>query len=44
MLTGCTGDRGRILLGERDITRARPDVITQHGVARTFRNIRLFAR
>ena len=43
MLTGLyrpTG--GRILLGERDITRARPDVITQHGVARTFQNIRLF--
>ena len=33
---------GRIMLGERDITRARPDVITKHGVARTFQNIRLF--
>ena len=43
MLTGLyrpTG--GRILLGERDITRARPDVITRYGVARTFQNIRLF--
>ena len=43
MLTGLyrpTG--GRILLGERDITRARPDVITSYGVARTFQNIRLF--
>ncbi|MGZ6816281.1 MAG: ABC transporter ATP-binding protein [Mycobacteriaceae bacterium] len=34
--------QGRILLGERDITRARPDVITGCGVARTFQNIRLF--
>jgi len=43
MLTGCTGrPQGRILLGERDITRARPDVITSYGVARTFQNIRLF--
>lgn len=33
---------GKILLGERDITRARPDVISRHGVARTFQNIRLF--
>jgi branched-chain amino acid transport system ATP-binding protein len=43
MLTGLyrpTG--GRILLGDRDITRARPDVITGYGVARTFQNIRLF--
>ena len=34
--------QGRILLGDRNITRSRPDVITGHGVARTFQNIRLF--
>jgi branched-chain amino acid transport system ATP-binding protein len=33
---------GRIVLGNRDITRSRPDVITKLGVARTFQNIRLF--
>jgi branched-chain amino acid transport system ATP-binding protein len=33
---------GRILLGTRNVTRARPDVITKLGVARTFQNIRLF--
>src|ERR1017187_9064078 len=43
MLTGLyRPTEGRILLGERNITRARPDVITKHGVARTFQNIRLF--
>jgi branched-chain amino acid transport system ATP-binding protein len=43
MLTGLyRPTEGRILLGERDITRARPDQITRHGVARTFQNIRLF--
>jgi branched-chain amino acid transport system ATP-binding protein len=43
MLTGLyRPTEGRIWLGEADITRARPDVITQHGVARTFQNIRLF--
>jgi len=43
MLTGLyRPTEGRILLGERDITRARPDVITRYGVARTFQNIRLF--
>jgi branched-chain amino acid transport system ATP-binding protein len=43
MLTGLyRPTEGRILLGERDITRARPDVITKYGVARTFQNIRLF--
>ena len=43
MLTGLyRPTQGRILLGERDITRARPDVITSYGVARTFQNIRLF--
>ena len=33
---------GRILFGKRDITRARPDVVTGLGMARTFQNIRLF--
>ena len=43
MLTGLirpTG--GRITFDGRNITRARPDVITARGVARTFQNIRLF--
>jgi branched-chain amino acid transport system ATP-binding protein len=43
MLTGLyRPTEGRLLLGERDITRTRPDVITSYGVARTFQNIRLF--
>jgi branched-chain amino acid transport system ATP-binding protein len=43
MLTGLyRATRGRILLGERDVTRSRPDIITGLGVARTFQNIRLF--
>jgi branched-chain amino acid transport system ATP-binding protein len=43
MLTGLyKPTRGRILLGERDVTRSRPDIITGLGVARTFQNIRLF--
>ena len=43
MLTGLyKPSSGRILLGDRDITHARPDVITGIGVARTFQNIRLF--
>jgi len=43
MLTGlCRPTQGTILLGGRDITRARPDRITGFGVARTFQNIRLF--
>jgi len=43
MLTGLyRPTQGRILLGERDITRKRPDLITRYGVARTFQNIRLF--
>ena len=43
MLTGLyKPTAGRILLGERDITRTRPDIITKLGVARTFQNIRLF--
>ncbi|HWF55546.1 MAG TPA: ABC transporter ATP-binding protein [Solirubrobacteraceae bacterium] len=33
---------GRVLLGSRDVSRARPDQITGLGVARTFQNIRLF--
>ena len=43
MLTGLyRPTQGKILLGERDITHARPDVITGYGVARTFQNIRMF--
>jgi branched-chain amino acid transport system ATP-binding protein len=43
MLTGLyKPTSGRILLDDRDITRARPDIITKLGVARTFQNIRLF--
>ncbi|MGO9750456.1 MAG: ABC transporter ATP-binding protein [Solirubrobacteraceae bacterium] len=43
MLTGLyKATFGSITLGDRDITRARPDKITSHGVARTFQNIRLF--
>ena len=43
MLTGLyKPTSGRILLGDRDISRARPDRITSFGVARTFQNIRLF--
>jgi branched-chain amino acid transport system ATP-binding protein len=43
MLTGLyKPTRGRIVLSGRDVTRARPDVITGMGVARTFQNIRLF--
>src|SRR6266567_1888255 len=43
MLTGLyRPTEGSIYLGERDITRARPDVITSCGVARTFQNIGLF--
>jgi branched-chain amino acid transport system ATP-binding protein len=43
MLTGLyRPTRGRILIGDRDVTRTRPDRITGMGVARTFQNIRLF--
>ena len=43
MLTGLyKPSDGQIVLGDRDITRLRPDVITSLGVARTFQNIRLF--
>jgi branched-chain amino acid transport system ATP-binding protein len=43
MLTGLyTPTTGRITFAGRDVTSARPDVITSLGVARTFQNIRLF--
>ncbi len=43
MLTGLyKPTSGRMWFGGREITRARPDVITSLGVARTFQNIRLF--
>jgi branched-chain amino acid transport system ATP-binding protein len=43
MLTGLyKPTSGQILLGDRDISRTRPDKITGLGVARTFQNIRLF--
>ncbi len=43
MLTGLyKPTAGRVLLGDRDISRTRPDRITGLGVARTFQNIRLF--
>ncbi len=43
MLTGLyKPTAGRIVLGKRNITRVRPDVIMGMGVARTFQNIRLF--
>jgi branched-chain amino acid transport system ATP-binding protein len=43
MLTGLIRPTsGRIILHGRPVTRARPDVITARGVARTFQNIRLF--
>jgi branched-chain amino acid transport system ATP-binding protein len=43
MLTGLyKASSGQIVFGGRDITNARPDVITSLGVARTFQNIRLF--
>jgi branched-chain amino acid transport system ATP-binding protein len=43
MLTGLyKPSAGAIVLGDRNITRARPDIIMSLGVARTFQNIRLF--
>ena len=43
MLTGLyKPTAGRIVFDGRDVTRARPDVITAGGIARTFQNIRLF--
>ncbi len=44
MLTGLyKPTSGRVILGDRDVTGARPDIITSRGVARTFQNIRLFS-
>src|SRR4051794_32370385 len=44
MLTGLyKPSSGRVHFQDVDVTRARPDVITKLGVARTFQNIRLFA-
>src|SRR5213080_1730497 len=44
MLTGLyRPSAGRITFEAKDVTRARPDLITKAGVARTFQNIRLFA-
>ena len=43
MLTGLfKSTTGTIRLENRDITRARPDVIASLGISRTFQNIRLF--
>jgi len=33
---------GKLAFAGNDVTRSRPDQITEHGVARTFQNIRLF--
>jgi branched-chain amino acid transport system ATP-binding protein len=33
---------GQVLLGQKDVTRTRPDRLTALGLARTFQNIRLF--
>jgi branched-chain amino acid transport system ATP-binding protein len=35
--------KGRISFDGADVSRARPDQITRHGIARTFQNIRLWA-
>jgi branched-chain amino acid transport system ATP-binding protein len=44
MLTGLyKASTGKIAFEGRDITGARPDIITKGGVARTFQNIRLFS-
>ncbi|MCW2991746.1 MAG: transporter ATP-binding protein, partial [Solirubrobacterales bacterium] len=44
MLTGLyTPSTGKIAFEGRDTTRTRPDKITNHGIARTFQNIRLWA-
>ncbi|WP_042355601.1 ABC transporter ATP-binding protein [Bacillus rubiinfantis] len=43
LITGViTPDAGKIQLSNSDITSQRPDKIAQHGVSRTFQNIRLF--
>ena len=36
-------DTGRIMLGSKDITQARPSEIAEQGIARTFQNIALFS-
>ncbi|MBK9797888.1 MAG: ABC transporter ATP-binding protein [Holophagaceae bacterium] len=36
-------DRGRLRLGEQELTGLAPDAIARAGIARTFQNIRLFA-
>jgi branched-chain amino acid transport system ATP-binding protein len=36
-------DRGRIVLEGKDVTNAAPSRVAEHGVARTFQNIALFA-
>ncbi len=44
MLTGLyKPSTGRIAFDGKDTTRTRPDRITDHGIARTFQNIRLWA-
>jgi branched-chain amino acid transport system ATP-binding protein len=44
MLTGLyKPSTGRIVFDGKDTTRTRPDRITDHGIARTFQNIRLWA-
>jgi branched-chain amino acid transport system ATP-binding protein len=44
MLTGLyTPSTGKIEFDGKDTTRTRPDKITNHGIARTFQNIRLWA-
>jgi branched-chain amino acid transport system ATP-binding protein len=35
-------DRGRVVFAGNDISRARPDRIVRHGIARTFQNLELF--
>ena len=43
MLTGLyRPSGGQIIFDGHNVTRTRPDIITGHGVARTFQNIRLF--
>ncbi len=43
MLTGLyRPTQGQIIFDGRNVTRTRPDIITGHGIARTFQNIRLF--
>ncbi|BDU71684.1 ABC transporter ATP-binding protein [Mesoterricola silvestris] len=45
LLTGVyPPDSGTMTLGDLDLTRLSPDAIARAGIARTFQNIRLFAR